>query len=94
MTLPAALTRLLGRDGEVGVVVEVLAGSECRLVTLTEPGGVGKTRLALEIAAQLAPEFVDGVAWVSLAALRDPGLVAATIADTLGGAGPGRAAAG
>jgi hypothetical protein len=82
--LPAGLTRLLGRDGDIRVVVDLLAGSESRLVTLTGPGGVGKTRLALEVAAQLTPEFVDGVAFVSLTALRDPRLVLATIADTLG----------
>jgi predicted ATPase len=82
--LPAAVTGLLGRDGEVGAVVDLLAGSGSRLVTLTGPGGVGKTRLALEIAAQLAEHFVDGMAWVSLAPVSDSGLVVTTIADSLG----------
>jgi predicted ATPase len=82
--LPAAVTGFLGRDGEVRAVVDLLAGSGSRLVTLTGPGGVGKTRLALEVASQLAAHFVDGVALVSLACVRDPGQVVAAIADTLG----------
>ncbi|MCA1704618.1 MAG: AAA family ATPase, partial [Actinobacteria bacterium] len=82
--LPAALTGLLGRDGEVRTVVALLGGSGSRLVTVTGPGGVGKTRLALAAATQLAPQFADGVGFVSLAAVRDPCLVVATIAEALG----------
>jgi AAA domain len=82
--LPAAPTRLLGRDTKTRAVVDLLTGSGSRLVTLTGPGGVGKTRLALEAAEQVAPHFGDGVAFVSLAAVRDPGLAVATIAEALG----------
>ena len=55
-----------------------------RLVTLTGPGGTGKTRLAIEAAATLVPEYKAGVFWVGLATLRDPALVSETIAQTLG----------
>ena len=55
-----------------------------RLVTLTGPGGTGKTRLALEAATTLVPEYKAGVFWVGLASLRDPALVTETIAQTLG----------
>jgi Tetratricopeptide repeat/NB-ARC domain/AAA domain len=81
---PAVSSRLLGRDAEIRAVVELLAGSGSRLVTLTGPGGVGKTSVALEAASQLMPYFVDGVAFVSLAPVRDVDLVLATIAETLG----------
>ena len=56
-------------------------------MTLTGPGGSGKTRLAIEAAAELVPEFKAGVFWVGLAALRDPALVIETIAQTLGAKG-------
>ena len=81
--LPAAPSRLLGRDAEIRMVVDLLAGSDSRLVTLTGPGGVGKTRLALEAAEQLAPHFADGAVFVALAPVRDPALVEATIAEAL-----------
>ena len=55
-----------------------------RLLTLTGPGGSGKTRLAIEAAATLVPEYKAGVFWVGLAALRDPSLVSETIGQTLG----------
>ena len=55
-----------------------------RLVTLTGPGGTGKTRLALEAALTLVPEYKAGVFWVGLASLRDPALVTETIAQSLG----------
>ncbi len=55
-----------------------------RLVTLSGPGGSGKTRLALEVASELVPAFKAGVFWVGLSALRDPALVTQTIAQTLG----------
>jgi predicted ATPase/DNA-binding SARP family transcriptional activator len=82
--LPAAATPLLGRDADTAAVVRLLTSSASRLVTLTGPGGVGKTRLALAAAATLAPHFADGVAFVSLAALRDPAGFLSTIADSLG----------
>jgi len=64
-------------------VVELLQDG-ARLVTLTGPGGSGKTRLAIESAAELVPEFRNGVFWIGLAALRDPALVVGTVAQTLG----------
>ncbi|MGH4007232.1 MAG: AAA family ATPase [Pseudonocardiaceae bacterium] len=82
--LPPAPTRLLGRDAEIKVLVDLLAGSESRLVTLIGPDGVGKTNLALAAATQLMPYFLDGVAVVSLLPVRDPGLVVPTIAEALG----------
>jgi len=73
----------VGREGEVSDVVELLQDG-ARLVTLTGPGGSGKTRLAIESAAELVPEFRNGVFWIGLAALRDPALVVGTVAQTLG----------
>ena len=72
--LPVPATEFLGRDRELGEVVEQLRNG-VRLLTLTGPGGTGKTRLALQAAAEAAEDFADGVWWVPLAALRDPGLV-------------------
>ena len=81
--LPRPASSFVGRGQELA---EVLARFErgVRLVTLTGPGGSGKTRLALEAAATLVPEYKAGVFWVGLAALRDPALVTETIAQTLG----------
>ncbi len=79
--LPTPLTALLGRDAEVRQVVGLLASH--RLVTLTGPGGVGKTRLAIEAARAAAPAFPDGVVFVDLAPLRDPALVLPAIAQVL-----------
>jgi predicted ATPase/class 3 adenylate cyclase len=80
--LPVPATDFLGRDRELGDVVEKLRNG-VRLLTLTGPGGTGKTRLALQAAAEAADEFADGVWWVPLAALRDPGLVLRHTARTL-----------
>jgi predicted ATPase/DNA-binding SARP family transcriptional activator len=82
--LPVAATPLVGRDAEVEAVVSLLATSVSRLVTLTGPGGVGKTRLVLQAATRLGQHFVDAVVFVSLAALGDPELVLPTIAAALG----------
>ena len=81
--LPTMLTPLLGRDHEVAAVRDYLAGPEVRLLTLTGPPGIGKTRLSLEVAAELRPHFPDGVFFVGLAPISDPALVGATIAQTL-----------
>jgi predicted ATPase len=73
----------VGREKEVEEVLSLLTDG-ARLLTLTGPGGSGKTRLAIEAAAELVPEFKAGVFWVGLAALRDPALVTDTIGQTLG----------
>ena len=81
--LPRPASSFVGREREVEEVLALL-GDGARLLTLTGPGGSGKTRLALEAAAELVPEFKAGVFWVGLAPLRDPALVVETIAQTLG----------
>jgi transcriptional regulator with XRE-family HTH domain len=82
--LPVSATPLLGREGSVDAVVALLTAGGARLVTLTGPGGVGKTRLALAVAERLQAQFADGVAFVDLASVRDPALVVAAIAHALG----------
>lgn len=81
--LPALTTRLVGREAEVAALTGLLRDPGCRLLTLTGPGGIGKTRLALRAAYELAVDFPDGVWFVALADLRDPALVARTVAETL-----------
>ena len=81
--LPVPATPFLGREAELSEVVELLTGDGTRLVTLTGPGGTGKTRLALQAAAAASESFPDGVFWVPLAPLRDPELVLPTLARTL-----------
>jgi adenylate/guanylate cyclase family protein len=81
--LPRPVSSFVGREDEVAEVVRLLREGG-RLVNLTGPGGSGKTRLAIEAAAELVPEFRNGVFWVGLAPLRDPVLVIDTIAQTLG----------
>ncbi len=82
--LPTPPTALIGRAGEIATVVALLRRAEIRLATMTGPGGIGKTRLALQVATELHDDFADGVHFVNLAPISDPGLVAATIAQALG----------
>ena len=82
--LPAETTALVGRDAEVERIHELLDRADVRLVTLTGPGGVGKSRLGLRAASVCAEAFTDGVGFVSLGALRDPQLVGSEIAAVLG----------
>ena len=90
--LPAQVSSFIGREAELAEVRALVGGS--RLVTLTGAGGAGKTRLGLQVAAGLADGAGDGVWFVDLAPLRDPDLVAVTVADVLGvRQEPGRPAA-
>ena len=82
--LPLQPTPLVGREREIREVAELLRGREPRVVTLTGTGGTGKTRLAAQVAAELLDAFPDGVFFVSLAPLANPGLVLPTVAQTLG----------
>jgi predicted ATPase/DNA-binding CsgD family transcriptional regulator len=81
--LPVELTPLIGRQQEVDRLCDLLTRPEVRLLTLLGPGGVGKTRLALAVATRLQPHFGDGVHFVPLAMIRDPGLVVPTLAQAL-----------
>ena len=72
--LPVQLTSFIGRSKEMGEVKQLLSTE--RLLTLTGPGGSGKTRLALQVAAEMIEQFQDGVFFVALAPITDPGLVA------------------
>jgi predicted ATPase/class 3 adenylate cyclase/Tfp pilus assembly protein PilF len=89
--LPIQPTPLIGREAEVAAVRSLLTRREARLVTLTGPGGIGKTRLGLQVAADVVDVFNHGAFFVPLAAISDPGLVPSAIAQALGVAEePGR----
>ena len=82
--LPAPATPLVGREQEAAAVEDLVVREGARLVTLTGPGGVGKTRLAVEAARRLGPGFADGVRFVELASVSSADLVAAAVATGLG----------
>jgi predicted ATPase/class 3 adenylate cyclase len=82
--LPAQPTVLLGRESEVAATRDLLEQEGARLVTLTGPGGTGKTRLGLQVGAELVDAFADGVWFVPLAAIADPNLVIPAIAQSVG----------
>jgi predicted ATPase/DNA-binding CsgD family transcriptional regulator len=81
--LPIQPTPFIGREREVAAVQQLLEREDMRLLTLTGPGGGGKTRLGLQVAAELSDHFADGVYFVNLAPISDPELVVPTIAQTL-----------
>ena len=81
-SLPRPMTSFVGRDRELAEARRLLEGS--RLLTLTGPGGSGKTRLCLELAAEVAASYPDGVFFVRLAPVREPGLVPSSIAQCIG----------
>jgi predicted ATPase len=86
--LPLQPTPFLGREKELGEVLALLRKENGRVLTLTGPGGSGKTRLAVQAAAEVVDEREHGVWWVGLQAVRDPALVLPTIGSTLGAKGP------
>jgi predicted ATPase/DNA-binding SARP family transcriptional activator len=81
--LPEPPTQLVGRQAELDAGLRLLRDQHVRLLTLTGPGGIGKTRLGLALARILAPAFADGAAFVSLASIADPELVAGAIVQAL-----------
>ena len=82
--LPAQRTVFVGREREVAALRELVSRDDVWLVTLTGPGGIGKTRLALQVAADMGEEFQGGLCFVGLSAVGEEGLIASAIAQTIG----------
>src|SRR5687768_8992950 len=89
MNLPIIRDRIIGREQDLASGRRVLPGADLGLLTLTGVGGSGKTRLALQLAADVSDRFEDGVSLVELAPVRDPHLVPVTVARVLGLEGRG-----
>jgi predicted ATPase len=87
--LPVQRTAFIGREHEAAALRQLLRRVDVRLVTFTGPGGIGKTRLALQVAAELASEFPGGVCFVPLSAVGEGGMIASTIAQAVGVREPG-----
>jgi len=87
--IPVQRTRFVGREKEVAAVQELLSRPNVRLVTITGPPGIGKTRLAVEVAGGLVHQFPAGAHYVPLSALNDPGLIASVVVEALGLRGNG-----
>src|ERR1700686_761253 len=83
--LPVQRTAFIGREHEATGLRQLLSRADVRLVTLTGPGGIGKTRLALQVAGEIADQFPGGVSFVALSAIGELGLIASTIAQAVGG---------
>ena len=83
-SLPVTTTALVGREHDVGAAAALILSNQTRLVTLTGPGGVGKTRLAIAVAREIAPELPDGATFVSLAPVDNAAAAASVIAQGLG----------
>jgi predicted ATPase len=82
--LPVSRTGFVGREKEVSSAKELLQRADVRLLTVTGPGGIGKTRLAVEVAGELIEKFPGGIYFIPLAALNDAGLISSVIVQTLG----------
>ncbi len=82
--LPVQRTAFIGREREAEGLRQLLSRADVRLVTLTGPGGIGKSRLALHVASDIVEEFPGGVCFVALSAINDPGLIASSIAQAVG----------
>jgi predicted ATPase len=87
--IPVQRTRFVGREKEVAAAKELLLRPDVRLVTVTGPGGIGKTRLAVEVASGLVERFSGGIHFVPLSPVSDPGLIASVIVQALGMRGAG-----
>lgn len=83
-SLPVQRTAFIGREQEMAALRQLLSRADVRLVTLTGPGGIGKTRLALQVAAEIASAFPGGVCFVPLSTVGERGLIASAIAQTVG----------
>ncbi len=83
-SLPAQRTRLVGRDRELAAAGQLVLRSDVRVLTLTGPGGIGKTRLGLQVAEESRDRFPGGIHFLALAPIGDPGLIASAIAKALG----------